>query len=92
MTSEVLLGVLIGTVSFSGSTIAFAKLQELMTGRPVTYPAQQIINALIGLVALALIVTILITGSAALLWVLSSWPSCSVSLLSCPLAVPTCRC
>ncbi|MGB7104982.1 MAG: NAD(P)(+) transhydrogenase (Re/Si-specific) subunit beta, partial [Acidimicrobiales bacterium] len=70
VTLEVLLGVLIGTVSFSGSTIAFAKLQELMTGRPVTYPAQQIINALIGLVALALIVTILITGSAALLWVL----------------------
>ena len=34
---EVLLGVLIGTVSFSGSAIAFAKLQELMTGRPVTY-------------------------------------------------------
>ena len=43
---EVLLGVLIGTVSFSGSAIAFAKLQELMTGRPVTYPGQQIINAL----------------------------------------------
>ena len=45
---EVLLGVLIGTVSFSGSAIAFAKLQELMTGRPVTYPAQQVINAAIG--------------------------------------------
>jgi H+-translocating NAD(P) transhydrogenase subunit beta len=70
VTLEVLLGVLIGTVSFSGSAIAFAKLQELMTGRPVTYPAQQVINALIGLGALALIVTILITGSAVLLWVL----------------------
>ena len=41
---EVLLGVLIGTVSFSGSAIAFAKLQELMTGRPVTYPGQQLLN------------------------------------------------
>jgi NAD(P) transhydrogenase subunit beta len=66
----VLLGVFIGTVSFSGSAIAFAKLQELMTGRPVTYPGQQIINALVGLVALALIVTILVSGSTVLLWVL----------------------
>jgi NAD(P) transhydrogenase subunit beta len=67
---EVLLGVLIGTVSFSGSAIAFAKLQELMTGRPVTYPGQQIINALIGAAALGLIVTILVTGSSTLLWIL----------------------
>jgi NAD(P) transhydrogenase subunit beta len=67
---EVLLGVLIGTVSFAGSAIAFAKLQELMTGRPVTYPGQQIINAIVGLAALALIVTILVTASTALLWIL----------------------
>jgi NAD(P) transhydrogenase subunit beta len=70
VTLEVLLGVLIGTVSFSGSSIAFAKLQELMTGRPVTYPGQQIINAVIGAGALALIVTILVTESTLLLWVL----------------------
>jgi NAD(P) transhydrogenase subunit beta len=67
---EVLLGVLIGTVSFAGSAIAFAKLQELMTGRPVTYPGQQVINAIVGLAALALIVTILVTASTTLLWVL----------------------
>jgi NAD(P) transhydrogenase subunit beta len=70
VTLEVLLGVLIGTVSFSGSAIAFAKLQELMTGRPVTYPGQQIINAIVGVVALALIVTILVQGSTTLLWIL----------------------
>ena len=67
---EVLLGVLIGTVSFAGSAIAFAKLQELMTGRPVTYPAQQLINGVVGLAALALIVTILVTASTSLLWIL----------------------
>jgi NAD(P) transhydrogenase subunit beta len=67
---EVLLGVLIGTVSFAGSAIAFAKLQELMTGRPVTYPGQQFLNALFGLGALALIITILVTGSSSLLWIL----------------------
>jgi NAD(P) transhydrogenase subunit beta len=67
---EVLLGVLIGTVSFAGSTIAYAKLQELMTGRPITYPGQQVINAVVGLGAAALIVTILVTASSMLLWVL----------------------
>ncbi|MGD1014431.1 MAG: NAD(P)(+) transhydrogenase (Re/Si-specific) subunit beta [Acidimicrobiales bacterium] len=70
VTLEVLLGVLIGTVSFSGSAIAFAKLQELVTGRPITYPAQQFINAIIGAGALVLIVIILVTGSEVLLWIL----------------------
>ena len=67
---EVLLGVLIGTVSFSGSAIAFAKLQELMTGRPVTYAGQQILNAILGAGALGLILAILVSGSSMLLWVL----------------------
>ncbi len=70
VTLEVLLGVLIGTVSFSGSAIAYAKLQELMTGRPVTYPGQQLINALVGLAALVLIVVILVGSSTTLLWIL----------------------
>ncbi len=67
---EVLLGVLIGTVSFAGSAIAFAKLQELMTGRPVTYPGQQVLNAIIGLAAVVLIVIILVSASTLLLWIL----------------------
>ena len=67
---EVLLGVLIGTVSFAGSAIVFAKLQELMTGRPVTYPGQQFLNAVIGLAALVLIVIILVSASTLLLWIL----------------------
>ncbi len=67
---EVLLGVLIGTVSFAGSAIAFAKLQELMTGRPVTYPGQQFLNAVVGLAALVLIVIILVNSSTLLLWIL----------------------
>jgi NAD(P) transhydrogenase subunit beta len=67
---EVLLGVLIGTVSFAGSAIAFAKLQELMTGRPITYPGQQLINGVVGVIAVSLIVTILVTASTSLLWIL----------------------
>ena len=38
----------VGCISFAGSVIAFAKLQELMTGRPVTYPGQQVLNAVVG--------------------------------------------
>jgi NAD(P) transhydrogenase subunit beta len=65
--AEVLFGVLVGCVSFSGSAIAFAKLQELMTGRPVTYPAQQVINAVVAVAIMALAVGTLVTGSVPLL-------------------------
>jgi NAD(P) transhydrogenase subunit beta len=49
----------IGSISFAGSWIAFAKLQEVMTGRPITYPGQQVVNALIGIAILALAVMVL---------------------------------
>jgi len=41
------LSALIGSVSFAGSLVAFAKLQELIQGRPITYPGQQVVNGLI---------------------------------------------
>ena len=41
------LSIVIGSVSFAGSMVAFAKLQELMTGTPITYPGQQIVNLLL---------------------------------------------
>jgi NAD(P) transhydrogenase subunit beta len=50
----ILLSALIGSISFSGSLIAFAKLQELLSGRPIVYPGQQIVNALVLLTALVL--------------------------------------
>ena len=70
VTLEVLLGELIGTFSFAGSAVAFAKLQELMTGRPITYKGQHLINAVFGLAAIGLILTILVNSSTALLWIL----------------------
>jgi NAD(P) transhydrogenase subunit beta len=62
--------VLVGAVSFGGSALSFVKLQELMPTRPVTYPAQQVINGLVGLAALGIVVAILVTSSTALVWVL----------------------
>jgi NAD(P) transhydrogenase subunit beta len=47
-----LLGTLIGGVTFSGSFIAFAKLQELMTGNPITFPGQNAFNLVLLLVGL----------------------------------------
>jgi len=57
---SLVLSTIIGAISFAGSIIAFLKLQEVMTGRPVTYPGQQFVNAVIalGIIALALWVTI----------------------------------
>jgi NAD(P) transhydrogenase subunit beta len=55
---SVVLSALIGSVSFAGSLIAFAKLRELIGGRPIVYPGQQIGNlALLGaLVALGFVI------------------------------------
>jgi proton-translocating NAD(P)+ transhydrogenase subunit beta len=41
----IVLSALIGSISFAGSMIAFAKLQELLSGRPITYAGQQFVNA-----------------------------------------------
>jgi H+-translocating NAD(P) transhydrogenase subunit beta len=43
----ILLGAAIGSISFAGSLIAFGKLQELISGNPVTYPLQKFVNGLI---------------------------------------------
>ena len=47
-TADISLGIvfsaLIGSISFAGSMVAFAKLQELIGGRPITYAGQQFVN------------------------------------------------
>jgi H+-translocating NAD(P) transhydrogenase subunit beta len=58
----VLLSVIIGTVSFAGSIIAFTKLQELALTGSVTFPLQQVVNAAIFLVILLLSVNIIAGG------------------------------
>jgi NAD(P) transhydrogenase subunit beta len=56
--------IIVGGISFAGSAIAFAKLQELMTGTPITYPGQQVVNGLLAVAILALAVVLLaVTGS-----------------------------
>src|SRR6185312_11240964 len=58
---------IVGSVSFSGSMITFAKLQELMTGRPILVPGAQIVTSLVGLAALGLGIATVPTSSVPLL-------------------------
>ncbi len=51
---SLVLSAIIGAISFAGSIIAFLKLQEVMTGRPVTYPGQQVVNSLVLLAILGI--------------------------------------
>jgi NAD(P) transhydrogenase subunit beta len=57
------LSIVIGGVSFAGSVVAFSKLQGLLTGTPMTYPGQQVVNGLIALAIVALAVAVLTAGS-----------------------------
>ena len=53
----------IGSISFAGSMVAFAKLQELMTGTPITYPGQQIVNGLLALSVIGFAIAVLAIAS-----------------------------
>ncbi len=62
-----LFAAIVGSVSFWGSNIAFAKLQELISGRPVVLPAQQAIN--IALLAVAIGFSVAIASGTSSEWV-----------------------
>jgi NAD(P) transhydrogenase subunit beta len=47
ISTAIVLSALIGSISFAGSMVAFAKLQELIQGRPIVYPGQQVLNGLL---------------------------------------------
>ena len=68
---SILLSALIGAISFSGSLIAFAKLQELIQGRPIVYPGQKLVNATLMSACLAVGAAILLGSERGwLLWAL----------------------
>src|SRR5512144_3079935 len=65
---EMSLGVAIGAITFSGSVIAFLKLQALMSGNPITFRFQHPLNAAIGAAILGLIIWFCTTESHAAYW------------------------
>jgi H+-translocating NAD(P) transhydrogenase subunit beta len=57
-----LIAAIIGSVSFWGSNIAFAKLQDLIPTRPLAVPGQQIINAVLGIGVIVIAIYIAINN------------------------------
>ena len=60
------LSLMIGSITFTGSLIAWAKLQEVMTGKPITYAGQQVVSSLLALALLGLAGYQVFTPDAAL--------------------------
>jgi NAD(P) transhydrogenase subunit beta len=67
---EMSLGLAIGAVTFTGSLIAFAKLQALMKGTPITFKFQHPLNAGIGIAIVLLIIAFVASGGSFVLFTL----------------------
>ena len=65
----IILSVLIGSVTFTGSFVAYAKLQGLIGGSPLTYPGQKIVNALLGIGLVAAAVLAHINQDSLTFWI-----------------------
>ena len=65
---EMSLATVIGAVTFSGSIVAFAKLQELVKGAPITFKGQHSINAVLGLLLLVLVFWLVTSNNELIFW------------------------
>jgi len=68
---EMSLGLAIGAITFTGSLVAFAKLQGLVTGNPLVFPMQHQINAGLGILLVLLIVVFFIGQSTTVFWLIT---------------------
>lgn len=75
---ELSLGLAIGAITFTGSVIAFAKLNGNMGGAPILLPARHLLNIVIALAIVALVVVLVVSGGSAI-W--AFWAIFALSLL-----------
>jgi len=68
---EMSLGAAIGAITFTGSVIAFAKLQGMMSGAPILLPARHVLNGALALALVAVITWFAATESYTAFWMLS---------------------
>ncbi len=64
------LGVAIGAITFTGSIIAFAKLDGRMSGKPIMLPQRHLINAALAAGLVLLIAIFIGTESKAIFWLI----------------------
>ena len=69
---SILASLIIGAVTFTGSLVAFGKLQGLIAGRPLTFPGQQALNGVVVLALVAVGVWAGIDGNAASYWIVAA--------------------
>jgi NAD(P) transhydrogenase subunit beta len=67
---EMSLGVAIGAITFTGSVIAFLKLDGRMSGKPILLPFRHAVNAGLAVLLVVLIVGLVVTGNQALFWMI----------------------
>jgi NAD(P) transhydrogenase subunit beta len=67
---EMSLGTAIGAITFTGSIIAFGKLQAILSGKPLVFPGQHLLNAAQGIALVALIVWFAASGSPVAFWLI----------------------
>jgi NAD(P) transhydrogenase subunit beta len=67
---EMSIGVAIGAITFSGSIIAFLKLDGRMSGRPITLPARHLINIALAAALILLIIILVVTASTNIFWLI----------------------
>ena len=65
---EMSLGAAIGAITFSGSIIAFLKLRGIMSGAPITFKGQHLMNLILGLGIIFLIYYLCISQSSNIFW------------------------
>ncbi len=69
---EMSLGVAIGAITFSGSVVAFAKLQGIVGGSPVVFPGQHLLNLLIGIAIVAVGAWLVVDQSIEAFWIITA--------------------
>ena len=70
LAASIMFSAIVGSISFGGSMIAFGKLQELLPGRPITWPAQKLLNGLGAAALLGLAAWAAVDLSNPLLWIM----------------------
>jgi NAD(P) transhydrogenase subunit beta len=78
---EMSLGLAIGAITFTGSLIAFAKLQALMKGTPIMFRGQHYLNLVLGVLLLLLIIFFVTSGGNFLLFFLIAVVALALGLL-----------